>query len=131
MITQETKTWPEPTPEQLAYRALVASFKTEIKDNALSLRAEKKAIRDTQREYGPGAAASAQSRLSTHRLETRARLLIYGFLRGRTLEQMEPKRTKNSRLRYYVGQVWNKAQTANTAQTGVVVPMPELLAVVE
>ena len=117
MVTQAT-TRPEPSPEQIAYRKLLALLKEQIKDDATSLRAEKCAVRDFQREFGSGSAATLQSQLHHHRLEARARLLIYGLLRGRTWDQIEPKHAEvNPLLRYWITQVWARSSTFG-------VPMP-------
>lgn len=117
---QEQITRTEPTPEQLAYRALIASFKTAIKEDAISLRREKRMVRDEQRTIGEDYSALAQMNLSTHRVQARARHLIYGTLRGRTRDQMEPKhKEKNSNLHYWIAKIWNDTQTS--------VPMPAQL----
>ncbi len=121
MTIQEIE-YSEPIPEQIAERNLIRSFKTAIKEDAVNLRIEKYAIKLRQRENGSGSEASAQSRLSTHKLEARSRLLIYGTLRGKTWEQMENKRGENGRLSYYVMRAW-------IGIAGKAVPMPESLKV--
>lgn len=120
MTTQEQITRPEPTPEQLAYRALIASFKAAIKNDAVSLHREKRMVRDEQRTIGGDYSALAQSNLHTHRLQARARLLIYGMLRGKTWNQIEPKHAeKNGNLQYWITKIWNDTKTS--------VPMPTQL----
>lgn len=110
----------EPTPEQVAYRSLLASIKQDIKNSMVSLRAEKREISATQKAYGPGSAAGFQSQLARHRNEARARHLIYGALRGRTWDQMEPKRTQPAGyLAYWIKKVWTDLGTS--------VPMPSEL----
>ena len=110
----------EPTAEQVAYRALVAHYKQNIKDASVAIRVTKREISDTQKANGSGSAASMQSRLTSDRVQQRARLLIYGALRGRTWDQIENKHAEiNPRLKYWITKVWN--------DTPAPVPMPEWL----
>jgi hypothetical protein len=121
-VTIQQTTRPELSPEQIATRQLIIDFKQAIKADAISLRAEKREVREFQREHGSGSAAGDQSRLVVHKLEARARLLIYGTLRGRTWDRMEPKHAEtNYGLAYSIIRVWKDAKSA--------VPMPDQLTV--
>lgn len=118
MTIEHTATCPELSPEQIAYRELIATFKQDIKTDMLSIRAEKREINEIQKAFGPGSASGYQSNLSTHRVKARARHLTYGMLRGRTWGQIEPKHAPtNSRLRYWIDKLW--------ADTHTSVPMPD------
>ncbi|HET7641726.1 MAG TPA: hypothetical protein VFK47_23645, partial [Ktedonobacteraceae bacterium] len=76
-----------------SFRLLIASLKTQIKQDAVDIRAQKHEIRERQHVLGSGAASMEQYHLVTLRLNARARLLIYGTLRGKTWDQMENKHT--------------------------------------
>lgn len=105
------------TPEQIAHRNLLALIKQDIKADAVAIRTEKRECRSLG---NTDAAAVAQSNLSRHRGEIRARLLVYGTLRGRSWERMEPKHAdKNGRLSYWIAQAWTQYQAG--------VPMPDAL----
>lgn len=123
---QEHIVRPEPTPEQLAYRALIAKYKQQIKDDIGSIRAEKRELRAlASLTHNDEDSARNQSRLSTHRRQARARHLIYGTLRGRSRDQMEPKHAEHtSNLRYWITKIWNE-------HADPLVPMPEALKVIE
>lgn len=124
MSIQETA-FPVAAEQPSPFVILIHSLKASIKEDARSIRVEKDVIRSAQKSYGSGAAASNQSRLAYHRLEARARLLIYGLIRGRTLEQIESKHTMTPLLKYAIQRIWTEAQKQTEQQTGVKVPMPE------
>jgi hypothetical protein len=105
-------------------RVLVARLKEQIKEDRRSIRAEKAEIRSLQHSYGPGGAASLQSRIVNHRLEARARLLIYGVLRGRSWDRIEQRHGEmTTYLKWAIQRVFKEAQDYVKAETGVVVPM--------
>jgi hypothetical protein len=106
MSIEQSAVRSEPTSEQLAWRELVASLKESIKSDARSLRLLKTDIRQLQRASSSNAAAVAQSRLSLERRQARARLLIYGFLRGHTWERMEPNHRLDGSLWSAIVYVW-------------------------
>lgn len=113
------------TPEKIAYRALIGKYKQQIKSDTTTIRSWKNEIRNTQKATGGGSAASEQQRLATHRLQARARHLIYGTLRGRTRDQIESKHAEHtSNLRYWIAKIWNE-------HADPLVPMPEALKVIE
>ena len=103
---------------------LVAMLKQMVKDDAGSLRAEKRAVRDLQRRLAADAAA-AQHRLAVHRLDARARLLVYGLVRGRAWECIE---ANHGPLTYQlvraIERAWKLSQEVTAARNGGLVPMP-------
>ena len=115
----------EPTAEQIALRDLIRLLKQTIKDDAVSIRAEKRKLSALASLTQNGNdSAVLQSRLHTQRLQARARLLIYGTLRGKTRSQMEQKHAeKTYNLRYHIAQIWNTL--------GTTVVMPEVLKGIE
>lgn len=70
-------------------RAAILSLKETIKGDAEAIRRDKRQVRELQRS---GADASGnQSSLAALRMRARARLLIYGTLRGRTWDRIESR----------------------------------------
>jgi hypothetical protein len=104
---------------------LIATLKQAVKDDATRLRAEKRAVRAQQRALAAEAPA-AQRQLAQHRLEARARLLIYGLLRGRAWEVIEPNHAEPTwSLAWAIKRVWQAAQEAEAAGPSAPAPLPE------
>lgn len=116
----------EPT-RRTPYQLFVAELKAQIKEDAVKIPAQKKVIRDLQRT---GDAASSQSHLASMRTEARARLLIYGLMRGRTWDQIEPKHEMTSNLRFAIKRIFKDVQSFISTATGVEVLIPETVTVV-
>lgn len=78
-------------------------LKSKIKAKAVKNRELKKEIVSTQKSRGSGAAWKQQGELHASRLETRALLRAYGFLRNIPLEDIEPnaKNTEPSNYNEY------------------------------
>ncbi len=124
-MTLHQETRPEPTAAEIAYRNLTLTYKEQIKNDATSLHNWKREIRDYQKANGSGSAAGQQSQCAIAWVKARATHLIYGSLRGRTRDQMEPKHAEHtSNLRYWIAKIWNQYPDS-------LVPMPEALKVIE
>lgn len=102
---------------------LKAALKQQIKQDAVDIRARKQHIRMVQKSYGD--ASSDQSRLVYVRSEARARLLIYGLLRGKTWDQMEQKHEMTTALKYSLQRVFKACQDLVKQQTGETLSLPE------
>lgn len=103
--------------EKDAYRAILAALKESIKGDAVAIRADKQALKEMGSHPS---AAVCQGNLSARRVQARAALLVYGSLRGRSWDRMEPKRKPiDSRITYWIAQTWKQYRNG--------IPMPESL----
>lgn len=90
-------------------RDLLASFKTSIKQAAIQQRADKLSLRDST---DADDRSRWQSNIASTRLRSRARLLVYGFLRGRSWDRTESNHpiplTVSSQLTFALTTVWRE-----------------------
>jgi hypothetical protein len=85
-------------------------LKLAIKADAAWIRSEKPVVRALQRSTADDAPAR-QSALDKARFVARARLVVYGLLRGRTWAQIESNHPDGDpRLAYALARVWNEFQ---------------------
>lgn len=77
------------TDEQISYRGVIGSFKQQVKDDAALIRASKQKINQGQKKNGSGSESAEQWSLVRTRRDARARLLIYGALRGVSWDRIE------------------------------------------
>jgi hypothetical protein len=115
------------SPERIATRHLVVALKQLVKADAATVRSAKRAVRELQRA-GASASPPAQAGLSALRRDARARLLVYGFVRGRTWAAMEPQHPEgDARLAPHLLRIWQGAVEAAARVTGTLPPLPEPL----
>lgn len=67
---------------------MFAKMKIELKENAIKIRAQKKLVKEKQREFGGW---REQCRLHAMRWQYRHQHIAYCLLRGRVLDQIEKK----------------------------------------
>lgn len=114
-------------PETIAIREL----KRRIKDDAVNIRTHKKELRLTQRQNpNDWHTAVDQSNLMRERSLARARLLIYGVLRGKTWDQMEQKHTWNSWMKMTLTREFTAIQAYVLAESGQTLVMPDDLSTI-
>ena len=120
-------TRPDVNPERIATRHLLVILKHAVKADAATIRSARLAVRELQRGGAPEA-HPAQAGLSTLRRAARARLLVYGFVRGRAWATMEPHHSEgDAHLAYHLLRAWRSAEEAARRATGAVPSLPELL----
>lgn len=104
MTQQLTRTF---TPEQDAQRLLCASLKVAVK-------ADYPALRKHRETTGKARDAAWQFTLHQMKQQARARLLIYGFVRGHKWERMEKNHPAGAGVSpmfvsYYLKRAWEQA----------------------
>jgi hypothetical protein len=105
----------------------VLTFKQHVKVDAAIIRSAKAAVRQLQRA-GAAEAPAAQAGLSALRREARARLVVYGLVRGRAWAAMGPQRpTGDSLLAPLLLRIWRDAEAAAARVTGALPLLPEAL----
>jgi hypothetical protein len=118
---------PEVDAERIASRHLILLLKQLVKADAVTIRSAKRAVRELQRA-GLAAARPAQAGLAALRRDARVRLLVYGFARGRTWEQMEVIHASGDRaLAPHLLGAWRAAEQSAARVTGTLPPLPETL----
>ena len=115
------------SPERIATRHLVVALKQLVKADAATVRSAKRAVRLLQ-QAGAREAHPAQAGLSALRREARARLLVYGLVRGRAWAAMEPHYPEgDAGLAPHLLRIWRGAEEAAARVTGALPPLPESL----
>lgn len=97
----------ELTPEQQLQRTVIRKLKEDIKEAVQPLREQKRYVSSFQKIHGPGSCAVDQSNLARNRRIARARYLVYGLIRGRTWDQIEPNHPEQMvGLKYFMNAIW-------------------------
>ena len=118
---------PDLNAERIATRHLIVTLKQLVKADAATVRSAKRAVRDLQRAGAPEA-RPAQAGLSALRRDVRARLLVYGFVRGRPWASMEARYPQgDAGLAPHLLRTWRAAEEAAARVTGALPPLPDLL----
>jgi len=106
---------------------MIRELKRRIKDDVFSIRAHKVALRTLQHDPTDWHVGVAQSDLVRERGKARAKLLIYGVLRGKTWDQMEANHPWSSLLRIYLLAEWRSIQDYLQVETGSAAFLPPAL----